>query len=82
MLVAQCQQLNELWKKAGFIKGKKTQESSRALNAKVALLQAKADTSSNDCLFSGENQKLITEISQPLTEREMATNRSIQTPDG
>ena len=31
MLMAQCQQLYELWKKAGLIKDKKTPECSRAL---------------------------------------------------
>ena len=43
MSVAQCQQLYELQKRAGLIKGKKTPESSRALEAKVAMLEAKSE---------------------------------------
>ena len=39
MSMAQCQQLYELQKKARLFKGKKTPESSRALEAKVAMLK-------------------------------------------
>ena len=55
--MAQHRQLYELWKKAGLIKGKKTQESSRAFKAKVAALKAKTDKSSNEILFLGEKPK-------------------------
>ena len=51
MSVAQCQQLYELKKRAGLIKGKKTPESSRALEARVAMLEAKSENSSNESLF-------------------------------
>ena len=46
MSVAQCQQLYELQKRVGLIKGKKTPESSSALEAR-----AKPDNSSNEILF-------------------------------
>ena len=57
MFEAQCQQLYELQKKAELIKGKKTQESSRALEARVAMLQANSDNSSNESLFADKNPK-------------------------
>ena len=41
MVAAQCQQLYMLWKKAELIKGKKALESSRVLEAKMAVLEAK-----------------------------------------
>ena len=42
--MAQHQQLYKLWKKDGLIKGKKTSESSRALEARVAALKQKQKT--------------------------------------
>ena len=51
MLTTQHQQLYKLQKKAGLIKGKKTPESSRALEIRVAALKAKIDNSSNESLF-------------------------------
>ena len=47
----QHQQLYELWKKAGLIKGEKTPESSRALEARVVTLEVKTDNRSNESLF-------------------------------
>ena len=47
MSMVKCQQLYELWKKTGLIKEKKTQESSRALETRVAMLEAKTDNISN-----------------------------------
>ena len=52
MSMAQCQQLYELQKKAGLTMGKKTSESSRALEARIATLEAKTENSSNECLFA------------------------------
>ena len=52
MSVAQCQQLYELQKKAGLIKGEKTPESSRAIEARVTMLEAKSEISSNESLFA------------------------------
>ena len=57
MLVAQCHQLYELQKKAMLIKGNKTQESSRALETRVAMLEAKTDNSSNEILFPDKKPK-------------------------
>ena len=54
--MAQCQELYELWMKAGFIKGTKAQESSRTLEAKVAMLEAK-ENSSNESIFPDEKSK-------------------------
>ena len=56
MSATQCQ-LYELWRKAGLIKGKKTPESSRALDAMVAMLEVKADNSSDKSSFTEENPK-------------------------
>ena len=55
--VGQCQQLYELQKRAGLIKGKKTPESSRALEARVAMLKAKSGNSSNESLFTDKKPK-------------------------
>ena len=52
--MTQCQQLYELQKKAGLIKSKKTPESSRSLEAKEAVLEAKTDNNSDDSLFPNE----------------------------
>ena len=52
MTVMQCQQLHELHKRAGLIKGKKTSESSRALEARVAMLEAKSKNSNNESLLA------------------------------
>ena len=57
MSMAQHQQLYRLWKKAKLIKGKKTSESNRALEARVAMLEAKTDNSSNESLFADEKLK-------------------------
>ena len=57
MLTTQHQQLYELYKKAGLIKGKKTSKSSRALEAGVAALEAKIDNSSDESSFADEKPK-------------------------
>ena len=81
MSAAQCQQLCELPKKAGLIKGRKTPESSTALEARVAGLEAKSENSSNESLFTDMKPTAI-EIIQTLIERETAPDRAIQMPDG
>ena len=40
-----------------LIKGKKSPESSRALEARVAILEAKTDNSSNESLFAEKKPK-------------------------
>ena len=57
MSMAQHQQLYKLWKKVGLVKGKKTLEISRALEARVARLEAKTENSSNESLFADEKPK-------------------------
>ena len=57
MLMAQCQQLYELWKGVELITGKKTTKSSRAFKARVAMLKAKTHNSSNERLFADEKPK-------------------------
>ena len=52
--MAQHQQLYEHRKKAGLNKSKKTPESGRALEARVATLEAKTDNSSNESLFANK----------------------------
>ena len=52
MLMAQCQQLYELQKKARLIKDEKSPESSRALEITVAVIEAKTENSSNKSLFA------------------------------
>ena len=59
MLMAQHQQLYKLQKKARLVKGEKTPESSRALKARVAMLEAKTDNSSNESSFTDERPKAI-----------------------
>ena len=58
LLVAQPQQQYELQKKAKLIRGKKTTESSRALEARVPALEAKTNISSNHSFFADEMPKL------------------------
>ena len=57
MLMAQHQQLYVLQKKAGLIKGKKTPESNRASEDRVAMLEAKSIKSSDESLFADVKPK-------------------------
>ena len=57
ILTTQHQQLYQLPKKAGLVKGKKTPESGRALQARVVMLETKTDNSSNDSLFPDKKPK-------------------------
>ena len=52
MSAAQHQQLYELRKRARLIKGKKTPESSKALETRVVALETKSENSSNESLFA------------------------------
>ena len=75
MSAAQCKQLYELQKKAGLVKGKKTQESSRALEARVAALDIKTDNSS-DSLFAHEKPKANNRNNSALDKRGNGTRQS------
>ena len=76
MSVAQCQQLYELKKRAGLIKGKKTPESSRALEARVAMLEAKTDDSSNESLFADVKPKANNRNNPALDRKGNSTRQS------
>ena len=52
MTTAQSQQLYDLQKKAGLINGKNIPESRRALEVKVAVLEAKTKNISDESLFT------------------------------
>ena len=69
MSVAQRKQLYELQKKARFIKGKKTPESNRALEARVAALEAKSEISSDESLFIDINKPKPSNRSNPALNR-------------
>ena len=68
--VVQHQQLYELWKRAMLIKGKKTQESNRALEARVAMVEAKSENSSNESLFADIHNPKLSNRSSPALDRE------------
>ena len=74
MLTAQHQKLHEFSKKARLIKGKNTPQSSRALEARVAMLEAKTDNSSNESLFPGEKPK-ANNRNNPALDRKGSGNR-------
>ena len=76
MLMAQHQQLYELQKKARLIKGKKTPESSRALEARVAALEAKTYTSSDESLFPDKKSKATNRSNPALDIKENSTRQS------
>ena len=80
MLMAQHQQLYELWKKAGLIKDKKTPESSRALEARVAMLKAKTEKISDESLFP-DVKKHQTEPCRYLMVRALKRGQSAQSAE-
>ena len=79
MSVAQHQQLYELWKRAGLIKGKKTPESSRALEARVAELEVKSENSSDESLFA-DVKPTASNRNNPVLDRK--GNSTKQSPEG
>ena len=77
MLVAQCQQSYELQKRAGLIKGQKTPESSRTLEARLAMLEAKSENSSNERLFTDiDKPKPSNRSNLALDRKENSTRQS------
>ena len=72
----------ELQKKVGLLKGKMTPETSKELEARVAVLEAKIENSSNESLFVEEKPKANKRNNQPLTEMEVESDRDRQTLDG
>ena len=73
MLMVQCQHLYELWKEAKLIKGKMAQEIGRALEARVAMLKAKTNNSSNKSFFADEKPKDNNRNSPALDRKENGT---------
>ena len=76
MSIAQCQQLYELSTKAGLIKGKKTPDDSRVFEARVAVLGAKIDSSSNESLFADEKPKANSRNNPALDRKRSETRQS------
>ena len=76
MSIAQLVQLYELQKKAGLVTGKKTPEHSKALEARVAMLEAKVENSSNDSLFPGGNPKTNNRNNPTFDRKESRTRQS------
>ena len=68
----------ELWKKAGCTKVKKTPERSRALEARMAMLEAKTDNSSNESLFLDEKPKANNRNNQSLDRKGYDTRQSCE----
>ena len=76
MSTTQHQQLYELQKEAGLMKGKKTPESSRALEAIVAMLEAKTDNSNNESLFIDKMPKVNNRNNPALDRKGNRTGQS------
>ena len=76
--MAECQQLYELQKKATLIKGKKTPESSRVLEARVSKLEVKQTTVAMRAYFLMKSSKLSTDIIQLLMKRRTEPDRALQ----
>ena len=74
MSTAQQQQLYEFEKKAGLIKGKKPPERSRALEARVAMLEAKTENISDEGLFADKKPK-VNNRTNPALDRKGSENR-------
>ena len=77
MSTAQCWQLHELQKKARLVKGKKTPEGSKAIEARVVMLEAKTDNSSNESSFpDGEKPKASNRNTSALGRKGNSTRES------
>ena len=79
--MTQHQQLYQLQKKAGLIKGKKTSGSGRALEARVVTLAGKTDNSCGKSLFADEKPKANNLNNPALDRKEMVLDRAMQTLD-
>ena len=76
MSMAQCQKLYELQKRARLIKGEKTPESSRVLDARVAVLKAKSENSSIEMLFADVKPSARNRNNSALDRKENYTRQS------
>ena len=68
--------LHDLLKEARLIKGNKTPESSRALDARVAAQEAKTDNSSNESLFPDKKPKANNRKNPALDRKGSGTRQS------
>ena len=66
-MMAQHNKLHELCKKAELKKGQKISESRKALEARVAMLEAKTENRNNERLFANEKPKANIRNIQHLT---------------
>ena len=76
MSVAQNQKLYELLKRAWLIKGKKTPESNRALEARVSALEAKSENRSNESLFADVEPTVSNRNNPALDRKRKGTRQS------
>ena len=76
MSAAQHQQLYELRKRARLIKGKKTPESSRALETRVAALEAKSENSSDESFFANVKSTASNRNNAALDRKGNSTRQS------
>ena len=76
MSIAQHQHLNKLQKKIGLINCSKTPESSRAVEARVAVPEAKTDNSSDESLFAYEKSKASNRNNSVLDRKGSRTRQS------
>ena len=77
MLTSQHQQLYQLQTKARLVKGKKTPESSRALETRVAMLDVKTDNSSGDSLFPNKKPKASNRNNSALDRKGIAPDKAM-----
>ena len=69
MSIAQHKQLYHLQNKARHIKGKKIPERSRTFEARMVVLEAKTENSSNESLFTDEMPKANERNNQALDRK-------------
>ena len=75
MSLTQHQQLYELQKCAVLIRGKKTPESRRASEARVAMFEAKLEHSNNENLFMDIDKPKPSKRSSPALDRKGNSTR-------
>ena len=81
MSMGQHQQLHELQKEAGLIKGKKMPESGRALEVEWLHTKQKQIIVEMRAYLQMKSPKLTTEIIKSFTERGAEPDRTMQTLD-
>ena len=77
--MVQWQLLYELWHKTRLLEGKKTPDVSKVIEARVAVLEAKTENSTNESLFSDKKPKANNK-NDPAIDRNGSRTRKSQ-PD-